>query len=383
VVLGAADAVRAPRAEGVEADLHLTGLVKRFGPVVAVDGISLAIEKGEFITLLGPSGCGKTTTLRLVAGFEQQTAGTVRIQGRSVDGVPPHRRNCNTVFQNYALFPHMSVFENVAFGLRVRHRPAREIEQKVREALERVHLAGYEQRRPHQLSGGQQQRVALARALVNEPAILLLDEPLGALDLKLRKEMQLELKRIHRDVGITFVYVTHDQEEALTMSDRIAVMEAGRVAQFDTPRQIYERPTSTFVASFVGESNFFPGRVLSSDGERAMIALEQGAALPCVDSARLPPGTAVVVQVRPESVLLEAAPRDDAGPGLDGSIEDVVYLGPRAEVMVRLDGSGQLVQCEDYHQRALQRSFGRGQRVRTSWLAERGRLFETDSHDPL
>ena len=233
-----ATAVRMPRAEGMQPDLELVGLVKRFGPVIAVDGVSLSVDKGEFITLLGPSGCGKTTTLRMVAGFERQTAGEIRIQGRPVDGAPPYRRNCNTVFQNYALFPHMSVFENVAFGLRVKGHPAVEIGRRVRQALEQVRLSGYEQRRPHQLSGGQQQRIALARALVNEPAILLLDEPLGALDLKLRKEMQLELKRIHRDVGITFIYVTHDQEEALTMSDRIAVMDQGTLQQVGTPREI-------------------------------------------------------------------------------------------------------------------------------------------------
>jgi spermidine/putrescine transport system ATP-binding protein len=377
-----ATAVRMPRAEGMQPDLELVGLVKRFGPVIAVDGVSLSVDKGEFITLLGPSGCGKTTTLRMVAGFERQTAGEIRIQGRPVDGVPPYRRNCNTVFQNYALFPHMSVFENVAFGLRVKGRPAAEIGRRVGQALEQVRLAGYEQRRPHQLSGGQQQRIALARALVNEPAILLLDEPLGALDLKLRKEMQLELKRIHRDVGITFIYVTHDQEEALTMSDRIAVMDQGTLQQVGTPREIYERPASTFVAGFVGESNFFPGQVLSANGSGALVALDRGAALPCTDPARLPAGTAVVVQVRPENVLLEV-PRDDASPGLDGAIEDIVYLGTRVEVIVRLDGSEQRVQCEDFHQRALQKGFERGQRVRVGWQPEGGVVFKGAGRDPV
>jgi spermidine/putrescine transport system ATP-binding protein len=242
-------------------DVELQGVRKSFREVVAVDGVSLRIERGEFFSLLGPSGCGKTTTLRMIAGFEHPTEGEVLIQGRAMGETPPFARNVNTVFQHYALFPHMTVAENVGFGLKMKGRKRSEIETRMSEALELVRLSGYEQRRPRQLSGGQQQRVALARALINHPAVLLLDEPLGALDLKLRKEMQTELKRLQKSVGITFIYVTHDQEEALTMSDRIAVMNGGQVEQVGLPEEIYERPQSRFVADFIGETNFIEGLV--------------------------------------------------------------------------------------------------------------------------
>jgi spermidine/putrescine transport system ATP-binding protein len=327
--------------EGQLPDLELREVTKRFGEVTALDTVSIDIERGEFVTLLGPSGCGKTTTLRIVAGFEVQTAGSVSIRGERVDGVPPYRRNVNTVFQSYALFPHLSVFDNVAFGLRVKALPTAAVRRSVAQALEQVRLGGFDRRRPHELSGGQQQRVALARALVNQPAILLLDEPLGALDLKLRKEMQLELKRVHREVGITFIYVTHDQEEALTMSDRIAVMDAGRVVQLAPPREIYERPRTTFVANFVGVSNLLPGEVLERADRHTTIELDGGWRFG--KTLNRPPsvGEKVFVAVRPEKVQLAQPSR-----GLRGQLEDFVYLGSRATLVIRLPG-GRLVQVED------------------------------------
>src|SRR5829696_8230974 len=248
--------------------VELAGVTKRFGEVVAVDDLSLQLGAGEFFTLLGPSGCGKTTTLRMVAGFETPTEGTIRIDGTDVESEPPHRRPTNTVFQSYALFPHLSVADNVAFGLKRKKVAKQEISKRVAAELERVGLSAEAGRRPAQLSGGQQQRVALARALVNLPKVLLLDEPLGALDLKLRKGLQIELKRIQREVGITFVYVTHDQEEALTMSDRIAVMNRGRIEQVADPEDVYERPATTFVAGFIGVSNLMPALVDGPDRVR-------------------------------------------------------------------------------------------------------------------
>jgi spermidine/putrescine transport system ATP-binding protein len=253
--------------------VELRDVIKRFGDVVAVDHVSLRILDGEFFSLLGPSGCGKTTTLRMIAGFEQPTEGEVFIASRAVAGVPAFERNTNMVFQNYALFPHMTVAQNVAFGLEMKRVPRAEISQRVTGALEMVRLPGMEDRRPKQLSGGQQQRVALARALVNRPSVLLLDEPLGALDLKLRKEMQLELKDLQHRVGITFVYVTHDQEEALTMSDRIAVMHEGRVLQIGSPTEIYERPTCRFVADFIGETNFLDGEVVGRENGQVAVKI--------------------------------------------------------------------------------------------------------------
>ena len=342
-------------------DLELRDVTKRFGEVVALEAVSLDIARGQFVTLLGPSGCGKTTTLRIVAGFEAQTAGSVSIRGESVDGLPAYRRNVNTVFQNYALFPHLSVFENVAFGLRVKSRPAAEIRCTVGQALEQVRLGGLDRRRPHELSGGQQQRVALARALVNHPAILLLDEPLGALDLKLRKEMQLELKRLHREVGITFIYVTHDQEEALTMSDLIAVMDAGRIVQLAPPREIYDRPRTTFVANFVGVSNLLAGVVRESAGRSATIEVE-GEWLFSKTLERPPAaGERVLVAVRPEKLRVT---KD--GRGLRGQLEDFVYLGSRATLVVRLDGD-RLLQVED-STAELQNGGGRiGEPIAVEW----------------
>src|SRR5512133_3046736 len=264
-----ADEREAPRAVASQpADIRLVEVTKRFDDVVAVDGLSLEIERGSFFALLGPSGCGKTTTLRMIGGFEEPTEGTIYLGAEPVTGKPPYKRDVNTVFQSYALFPHLSIFENVAFGLRRRGVSKKDVRGRVLSILELVGLAGLDKRKPRQLSGGQQQRVALARALVNKPRVLLLDEPLGALDLKLRKQMQLELKGIQHDVGITFVHVTHDQEEAMTMADQIAVMNHGRIEQLGTPTELYETPATAFVAGFLGVSNLIRGTVSGAVGVR-------------------------------------------------------------------------------------------------------------------
>src|SRR5918992_2680169 len=273
--------------------IELREVSKYFGEVPAVNGISLDVRQGEFLTLLGPSGCGKTTTLRMVGGFELPSAGEILIEGEAMGNRPPYRRPVNTVFQNYALFPHMTVAQNVSYGLEMSGVPKPERQKRVAEALEMVRLPHVEARKPAELSGGQQQRVALARALVNRPAVLLLDEPLGALDLKLRKQLQVELKGIQRDVGITFVYVTHDQEEALTMSDRIAVMNRGLIEQVGGPETIYERPQTTFVAGFIGVSNLMPGQVVSANGRSAELKLDAGVTVPAE-----PRGAGAGAQVR-------------------------------------------------------------------------------------
>src|SRR4051812_17806025 len=294
-------------------DIRLDRVTKRFSEVTAVDDLSLDIQRGEFFSMLGPSGCGKTTTLRMIAGFEDVTAGTIWLGERDVTNTPPYGRDVNTVFQNYALFPHLNVFENVAFGLRRRKLADEEVKRKVGEFLELVELPGYERRKPSQLSGGQQQRVALARALINHPRVLLLDEPLGALDLKLRKQMQLELKRIQTEVGITFVYVTHDQDEAMTMSDRIAVMRAGRIEQLGSAEALYERPATPFVAGFLGVSNLLDGRVVAAHGGVLEIELADGrrirAASPSETAAI---GDSVSAGVRPEKLRIARLTGDEA-----------------------------------------------------------------------
>ena len=262
-----------------EVEVRLVQVVKSFGDFVAVDHIDLGVHDGEFFSLLGPSGCGKTTTLRMIGGFEQPTSGVIELAGQDVTWLPPYQRNVNTVFQNYALFPHLTIYDNVAFGLRRKKVADGEVKRRVTEMLELVELPGYEARKPSQISGGQAQRVALARALVNKPSVLLLDEPLGALDLKLRKQMQVELKRIQQEVGITFIYVTHDQEEAMTMSDRIAVMNRGRYEQLGDPEVLYERPRTRFVAGFLGVSNLLSGSRDGTDGSMATFRLESGATL--------------------------------------------------------------------------------------------------------
>jgi spermidine/putrescine transport system ATP-binding protein len=350
----------------------LESVTKQFGELVAVRDLSLRFAQGEFFTLLGPSGCGKTTTLRMIAGFEEPTAGRILIDGEDVSPLPPHRRPTNTVFQTYALFPHLSVGDNVAFGLRRKRTSRDEIERRVREELERVGLAGEVNRRPNQLSGGQQQRVALARALVNYPKVLLLDEPLGALDLKLRKGLQLELKRIQREVGITFVYVTHDQEEALTMSDRIAVMNRGAVEQVDTPEHVYEHPRTTFVAGFIGVSNLMPGRVTSVSGGRGGVRLESGVEVDApADGLR--PGELCHVVVRPEKLRIAGTeePEPDGLPSVEGVVESSVYLGTSTQIVVRLAGGVPMtVLVPNTDDAERQRLPGGGASVRLSWAPE-------------
>ena len=312
--------------------IELAGVTKEFhsgGEVVAaVRRMELRIIEGEFFSMLGPSGCGKTTTMRMIAGFEEPTAGTVWLHGKDVTWDPPNKRDVNMVFQSYALFPHMSVFENVAFGLRRRQVPGDQITHQVGEILEIVDLTGRENRRPRELSGGQQQRVALARALVNHPRALLLDEPLGALDLKLRQAMQVELKRIQREVGITFVYVTHDQGEALTMSDRIAVMNDGLIEHLGTPRQIYEHPASRFVAGFIGTSNLLTGKVTALSGSEAVLAAGDGERI-VVSTGQRPAsvGDELEVTVRPEKIRISRTAPGPSGCALRGTVTEVVYLG--------------------------------------------------------
>jgi spermidine/putrescine transport system ATP-binding protein len=347
--------------------VELRSVTKRFGEVVAVDDLSLEIAKGGFFTMLGPSGCGKTTTLRMVAGFEEPTAGDVRIEGETVVALPPFKRPTNTVFQSYALFPHLSVKGNVAFGLRRQGVGKAEIDRRVTEELERVGLARETNRRPAQLSGGQQQRVALARALVNFPKVLLLDEPLGALDLKLRKGLQVELKRIQREVGITFVYVTHDQEEALTMSDGIAVMNHGRIEQVDDPESVYERPATTFVAGFIGVSNLMPGKVTAS-GDRGEVELDNGVRVQTgVDGLR--PGDRCHAVVRPEKLQIDDGRAD--GPSVDGLVESSIYLGTSTQLIVRLPDEVPItVLVPNADEAERQRLPGGGAKVKLSWAPQ-------------
>jgi spermidine/putrescine transport system ATP-binding protein len=313
----------------LSAAIEVEAVSKRYGTHTAVDDVSLSIEEGEFFSLLGPSGCGKTTTLRMIAGFIAPDDGRILLQGRDVTSVPPNKRQVNMVFQHYALFPHMSIYDNVAFGLSVKGVPRREHRARITEILKVVALEGLERRRPRQLSGGQQQRVALARALVNRPAALLLDEPLGALDVKLRRHMQLELKRIQHELGTTFVYVTHDQEEALAMSDRIAVMNGGRAEQVDGPREIYEHPATAFVADFIGSLNALDVTVGEIVGGYAVARVgDSGRVVVAADGA-VAVGSPLRVAVRPEWVRIEAvgAPAADGGSRLDGTVSQVVYLG--------------------------------------------------------
>jgi spermidine/putrescine transport system ATP-binding protein len=314
--------------------VELKGVSKHFGAVVAVDDISLSISDGEFFSLLGPSGCGKTTTLRLIAGFELPTGGGVYIGSKLQGDIPPYRRPVNTVFQNYALFPHMSVFENVAFGLEMRKVPKEEIRRRVLETLEMVQLPRMENRKPDQLSGGQQQRVALARALVNRPQVLLLDEPLGALDLKLRKAMQLELKALQHRVGITFIYVTHDQEEALTMSDQIAVMNQGHVLQIGAPEEIYEQPADRFVADFIGETNFLEGQVKGRRADEAVVVIDRALPVHVPIGRGVGMGDKVTIAIRPEKISLYAEPPDPRA--VPGVVQEVIYTGTDTRYLVQL-----------------------------------------------
>jgi spermidine/putrescine transport system ATP-binding protein len=374
VAAGPADAL--PPA--TTADVRLIELTKRFREIVAVDAISLEIRIGEFFSLLGPSGCGKTTTLRMIGGFELPTSGRIELRGRDVTMEPPEKRPVNMVFQSYALFPHLSVFDNVAFGLRRRKAPDADVRRRVGAALELVRLTGYDRRGPGELSGGQQQRVALARALVCEPTVLLLDEPLGALDLKLRRRLQVELKRVQVEVGITFVYVTHDQEEALALSDRIAVMNGGRIEQLGAPEELYERPRTRFVADFIGTTNLLAGTVESVAGGGAVIALA-GAGRCIVPAGSLASGNRVEIAVRPEALALVMVPADgadgaDGGAGswLRGTVEQSAYLGTSVNYQVRTEGGQRVVASVPHTQGRL----AAGTAVVVRWQSEDALILE-------
>jgi spermidine/putrescine transport system ATP-binding protein len=360
----------AERAVPQDIDVRLDRVTKRFAEVTAVDDLTLGIPRGQFFSLLGPSGCGKTTTLRMIGGFEEPSSGAIYLGGQEVTDLPAYRRDVNTVFQSYALFPHLNVYENVAFGLRRKRRPKDEVDRRVKETLRLVDLPGFENRKPSQLSGGQQQRVALARALVNRPQILLLDEPLGALDLKLRKQMQLELKRIQAEVGITFLYVTHDQEEAMTMSDEIAVMRHGRIEQIGAPEDIYENPATEFVAGFLGASNLLDGDVVDAEGANSTVKLVSGDAI-SVPTRRVDgQGIRVKVGVRPEKIRLESGSAE-VPPGwnsVTGTLRMASFVGVSHQFTI--DGPGDrplTVYAQNLGAGAIPAP---GQPVRMSWRPE-------------
>jgi spermidine/putrescine transport system ATP-binding protein len=365
-----------------EIDVRLERVSKLFGDLAAVDDLSLDIAEGEFFSMLGPSGCGKTTTLRMIGGFEDPSLGTVYLGGRDVTDDPPYKRDVNTVFQSYALFPHLNVRENVAFGLRRKKIPGDQIEQRVKDVMHLVDLVGFEERKPPQMSGGQQQRVALARALVNSPKVLLLDEPLGALDLKLRKKMQLELKRIQQEVGITFIYVTHDQEEALTMSNRLAVMRHGRIEQLGGPEEVYEHPATEFVAGFLGASNLLDGELVSMNGS-STVRLATGEVIRAKD-ADLPAagGPSVRVGVRPEKITIVSA--DEEGtPGSNhvvGTVRMSTYIGVNYQYKVEGPGGHELTVFVQ-NQGAAGSHPAAGQQVRLEWLPEH--TFVVEPSDDL
>ena len=362
-------------------DVKLVDVVKQFGEAVVVDHIDLEVRAGEFFSLLGPSGCGKTTTLRMIGGFEAPTSGVIELQGQDVTWLPPYKRNVNTVFQNYALFPHLTIYENVAFGLRRKGIKDAEVKSRVTDMLALVELAGFETRRPTQISGGQAQRVALARALINKPAVLLLDEPLGALDLKLRKQMQVELKRIQQEVGITFIYVTHDQEEAMTMSDRIAVMNKGRYEQLGEPEVLYERPMTRFVAGFLGVSNLLPGAVEGNDGTYSAVRL--------ADDTRIRAPRALVgdtanvsVGVRPEKIRLhEADVEAPAGHNqMSGVVRDASYLGVSTQYQIEARGGAQITVYEQNVERATKAElWAPGEAVQLTWSPDHTFVVADDS----
>jgi spermidine/putrescine transport system ATP-binding protein len=356
-----------------EPDVRLDRVTKRFQDVTAVDDVSLSVDHGEFFALLGPSGCGKTTTLRMIGGFEATTAGTIYLGDTDVTELPPFKRNVNTVFQNYALFPHLNVYDNVAFGLRRRKVPEPEIRHQVAFMLDLVELPALGQRRPHQLSGGQQQRIALARALVNNPQVLLLDEPLGALDLKLRKQMQVELKRIQSEIGITFIFVTHDQDEAMTMADRIAVMRQGRIEQLGPPEDLYERPRTEFVAGFLGVSNLLDGEVVGYDAGLVSVRLPNGTILRAPRTG-VAGESHVRVGVRPEKLRVIALDEgstdrtDGTRNTLEGTVLDASYVGVSTQYLVEtVDARRMTVYAQNLETAGAAELLAKGQRVRLEW----------------
>ncbi len=356
-----------------EIEVRLVDVTKRFGDFTAVDAINLEVRDGEFFSLLGPSGCGKTTTLRMIGGFEEPTAGLIDLSGQDGTWLPPYKRNVNTVFQNYALFPHLTIGENIAFGLRRRNVKSDEVKRRVAEALELVQLTGYENRKPGQISGGQAQRVALARALINRPAVLLLDEPLGALDLKLRKQMQVELKRIQQEVGITFIYVTHDQEEAMTMSDRIAVMNKGHYEQLGGPEALYERPQTRFVAGFLGVSNLIPATPDGTADDYAVLHMPDGT--PARAPRALLEGMSgpVALGVRPEKIRLKELGEEIGGQynRLEGVIRHASYIGVSTQYIVELADGRRVTVFEQNVERATKAElWAPGERVAMAWLPD-------------
>ena len=348
----------------IENDIEFRAVTKRFGSLAAVDSVDLLVRKGEFLSLLGPSGCGKTTSLRLMAGFEQPDEGEILIGGVNAVGIPPYRRDVNTVFQSYALFPHMSIVDNVAYGLKQRRVAKSERRARAQEALDLVQLEGRGNRRPSMLSGGQQQRVALARALVMNPRVLLLDEPLGALDQKLRKDMQIELKRIQRQVGITFVYVTHDQEEALSMSDRVAVMSGGHIEQLDEPSVIYDRPLTSFVATFMGEMNLLDGVVTASDN--GSFTVDAGSAVIVQGLGTADEGARIQVGIRSERMVATAGAADPAVNSVPADVVHKVYLGDQIQIIARLANGSDVIVREQRADLALD-TIHPGDKITVSW----------------
>ncbi len=351
--------------------IELRDLVKCFDEHVALDGISLSIHDGEFLTLLGPSGCGKTTMLRILSGFETPDSGTVHIAGINMHNIPPEARQVNTVFQNYALFPHMNVFENVAFGLRMQNLNKDIIKKKVDDVLHMVHLEGLSKRKPSMLSGGQQQRVALARAIVNEPLVLLLDEPFSALDYKLRAQMQRDIKQLQRNLGITFIFVTHDQEEAFAMSDRVVVMDNGHIAQMGTPQDIYEDPANMYVAKFVGEINILPGKILKKQEDNIYDVLVHNTIFPVPSKREFSHGDMIKVLVRPEDLrIYHEFEERPPGPTLHAFIEDSVYKGATVDIHISLkEGGAPLVGAEFFDEDAIDINYTTGEPVYVTWVS--------------
>ena len=344
------------------------------GKTLVVDGLDLALARGEFLTLLGPSGSGKTTTLMMLAGFEDPTSGTITLDGKRIDNVPPHKRGIGMVFQNYALFPHMTVAQNLAFPLEMHGVAKADIEPRIRRALDMVRMAHLRERKPAQLSGGQQQRVAVARALVYGPKLVLMDEPLGALDKQLREQMQLEIKHLHDELGVTVVYVTHDQSEALTMSDRIAVFHHGRIQQLAKPSELYERPANAFVASFIGENNRFDGTLVARDGASCRVRLADGSELDATAGTDIAPGAAVVLSLRPERVTI--GPRPGANT-LPAQMLEVIYLGDHCKLRMRVAGSEEFVAKVP----AAGVAWNRGDTLIVSWPAQACLALPSDAKE--